>query len=271
MFWVWLICAALVGIGGGVFLGFRGATLLMQPGIMERNRNIAGDRNFALSVLRRELANWMFRRDPNRYRRAYKAAHEATAAIAAADRAEKRRQLAKLAEQYPFYTDFDLVGTRDYVLYADALGTNSYDDIERHYTDIIRFQALQAAVDENWPGTGATSDKELEHLDSYTLRVKDTLFRARMEEALREFNAYRRAKGDSAGPDMYETAVLVVRSVAHFAEVRYGIHFKDTDEFGLYGVFFADDRDKPSTGFYRSNASFTEETILDDMSINGPF
>jgi hypothetical protein len=270
MFWVWLACAALVGIGGGVFLGFRGAMLLMQPGIMERNRNIAGDRNFALSVLRRELANWMFRRDPNRYRRAYMAAHEATAAIAVADRAEKRRQLAKLAEQYPFYTDFDLVGTRDCVLYADALGTNSYDDIERHYTDIIRFQALQAAIDENWPDTTATRDEELTHLDDYVRRFKDTMFKGRLEAAVREFHAYRHAKGDDLGPDQYETAVLAVRHVAHFAETRYGVHFKDTDEFGLYGVFFADGRDKPFTGFYRSNAGFSEETILDDMPINGP-
>jgi hypothetical protein len=271
MFWVWLACAAFVGIGGGLFLGFRGAALLMQPGIMEQRHKMAGDRNFALSVLRRELANWMFRRDPDRYRRAYKVAHDATTAIATADRTEQRRQLAKLAEQYPFYTDFDLVSTRDYVLYADALGGNSYDDVERHYTDIIRFQALQAVLDETWPSAGATSDKELEHLDSYLLRFKDTLFRTRMEEALREFYAYRRGKGDGAGPDVYETTLLAVRSVAHFAEVRYGVHFKDTDEFGLHGVFFADGRDKPFTGFYRSNAGFTEETILDDVPINGPF
>ena len=279
MVWFWVGCTVLVGIGGGIFLGFRGATLLMQPRILDLSRNMAGDRNFALSVLRRELANWMFRRDPDRYRRAYKAAHEATAAIAAADRAEQGRQLAKLAEQYPFYADFDLVGGRDYVLYADALGTNSYDDVERQYTDIIRFQALQAALDENWrtaingrwPFTGVTSDKELEHLDSYAMRFKDTLFRTRMEEALHEFNACRWGKGESAGAGKYDTTLLTIRPVAHFAEIRYGVHFKDTDEFGLYGVFLADDRDKPLTGFYRSNAGFTEETILDDMSINGPF
>jgi hypothetical protein len=268
MFWLWLACAALVGIGGGMFLGFLGATLLMQPSIMERSRNVAGDRNFALSVLRRELANWMFRRDPDRYRRAYKEAHEASAAIGAANRAEQRRQLAKLAEQYPFYTDFDLVGTRDYVLYADALGRNSYEDIERHYTDIIRFQALQAALDENWPRTSATSDKELAHLDGYVRQFRDTLFKGRLEAAVREFYAYRHAKGD--GLCNYETAVLAVRHVAHFAETRYGVHFKDTDEFGLYGVFFADGRDKPFTGFYRSNAGFAEETMLDDMPINDP-
>jgi hypothetical protein len=232
---------------------------------MEQSRNMACDRNFALSVLRRELANWMFKRDPDRYRQVYKAAHEATTAIATVNLAEQRRQLTKLAEQYPFYTDFDLIATRDYILYADALNTNSYDDVERHYTDIICFQALQTAIDENWPGTGATSDIELEHLDSYLLRFKDTRFKMRMEEALREFKAYLRGRGDSAGLEIYETALLAVRHVAHFAEVRYGVHFKDTNEFGLHGVFFADNRDEPYTSFYRSNARFTEETLLYDM------
>jgi hypothetical protein len=271
MFWVWLVCAGLVGCGGGIFLGFRGATVLMQPGIVEQTRHLASDRNFALSVLRRELANWMFRRDPDRYLLAYKAAHEATAALAGADIAEKRGQLAELVEHYPFYTDFDLVGARDYVLYSDALGTNSRDEIERHYSNIIRFQALQSAIDEYWPTTGATSDKELKHLESYTLRFKDTLFKARMENALSEFRAYRLGKGDSAGPHRYETTALAIRHVAHFAEVRYGVHFKDTGEFGLYGFFVADDGNKAFTSFYRSNAEFTEETMLDDLAINGPF
>jgi hypothetical protein len=237
---------------------------------MEQRRNMAGDRNFALSVLRRELANWMFRRDPDRYRRAYKAAHEAAAVVAAADSAEKSRQLARLTERYPLHTDFDLVGSRDYVLYSDSLSTSSYDDIQHHYTDIIHFQALQAAIDENWPGTGATSDQELEHLDSYAQSFKDTLFKARMEHALDEFHAYRRGKGDTGAADTYETSTLAVRPVAHFAEVRYGINFKDTNEFGLYGVFVDDDPEKIFRSFYRSNAGFTEESVLDERHINGP-
>jgi len=270
MFWVWLACAALAGIGGGVFLGLKAATILMQPAMREQRRNMAGDRNFSLSVLRRELANWMFRRDPDRYRRAYKAALEAAAVVAAADPAEKCRQLAELTQRYPFYTDFDLLGSRDYILYSDSLSTNSYDSIEHHYTDIIRFQVLQAAIDEDWPGTGAISDPELEHLDSYAQSFKDTLFKARMEQALGEFQAYRRGKGDLGAADTYETSVLAVRPVAHFAEVRYGIHFKDTNEFGLYGAFVDDDPEKIFRSFYRSNAGFTEESILDDWRINVP-
>jgi hypothetical protein len=38
--------------------------------------------------------------------------------------------------------------------------------------------------------------------------------------------------------------VIAVSYVHHFAENRYGFHFKDTDEFGLYGSFYDDSRDK---------------------------
>jgi len=157
MNWFWLACAATVGLVAGFFLGTRRAVSSMRPAVQALNRNLANDRNFVLDVLRRELANWMFRRDPDRYLRIYKEAQEANAVISTAARIDQRAQLAKLSEQYPFYRDFDLLGmrefvlgTREYVLYADALSTNSYDEVERHYKDIIRFQALQIVVNENW-------------------------------------------------------------------------------------------------------------------------
>jgi hypothetical protein len=87
-------------------------------------------------------------------------------------------------EQYPFYADFDLVGTRDHVLYADGLSMNSYDEVERHFRDIIRFQALQIALNENWGAinwgrTSATSRDDLAHLEKYVQRFKDTRFKNR--------------------------------------------------------------------------------------------
>jgi hypothetical protein len=272
MFWLWIACAAIGGIGGGFFLGAWMGTLSMRDSILAQARNTANDRNFVLSVLRRELANWMFRRDPDRYGQAYKAAHDATAAIAAADRGEQSRQLSELAAQYPYYINFDLVGVRDYVLYADALAGNRYDEVERHYTDIIRFQALQAALDQDWPSTVATSDKELAHLDGYIRSFKDTLFKARMTEAMREFEACQHHLKHSDGGDMYDTDTLAIRPVAHFAERRYGIHFKDTGEFGLYGVFYPDEfPDKgPYTSFYRSDAKFAEEKVLHSLVLSTP-
>ena len=77
-------------------------------------------------------------------------------------------------------------------------------------------------------------------IDRYARRFKDSLFKARMQKTLGEFNAYKRGGAQAAGVGMYKTETLTVRNVAHFAEVRYGFHFKDTDVFGLYGVCYGD-------------------------------
>ena len=214
MSWLWLAGATLVGIVAGFFIGWRTAVSAVQPAIQQLNRDLATDRNFVLRVLRRELANWMLRRDPDRYLRIYKKAHEATAAISGADRSGQRSQLGKLTEQYKFYTDFDFINTRDYVLYSDALSNfNSYDEVERHYTDIIRFQALQIATNENWseiyPMPHPTSEAELAHLETYVQRFKDARFKNRLRHAIEEFRLYQTKK--TLDP-FYETPVLSVCS-----------------------------------------------------------
>lgn len=173
-----------------------------------------------------------------------------------------------------------MVGTRDHVLYADGLSMNSYDEVERHFRDIIRFQALQIALNENWGAinwgrTSATSGDDLAHLEKYVQRFKDTRFKNRLKNAIDEFYAYRRGKDNGlalgAEEALYETATFSVCRVPHFAEVRYGIHFKDTDEFGLYGMFVFDEPDKePHSHFHRSDAGFEKESYLDDILIDEP-
>jgi hypothetical protein len=163
MQWIWLTAAAIIGIIAGYFAGWRVAAVAMRPTLQELNQNLASDRNLALGVLRRELANWMFRHDPDRYLQTYKTAHEATKVISKIDNREQLEELAKLTERHKFYKDFDSIATRDYVLYADALSGNTYDEVEHHYIDIIRFQALQIALNHwgNWDIMPPTNDAEL--------------------------------------------------------------------------------------------------------------
>ena len=136
---IWLAGVAIAGVIVGFFVGFRMASRSLQTAVHEFNLNSVSDRNFALRVLRRELANWMFQRDPDRYLRIYEKLHEEGMVISAADKSEQEAQLTRLTEQYEFYRDFDLLGTRDYVLYADAVSTDFFDKFESRYIDIIRF------------------------------------------------------------------------------------------------------------------------------------
>jgi hypothetical protein len=267
MTWFWLAGAAIAGIVAGYLAGWRAVITAMRPALQQLNRNLANDRNLALGLLRRELANWMFRHDPDRYLQTYKKAHEAAKAISTTEGSEQRAELADLTEHYKCYTDFDLLGTREYVLYADALSTNTYDEVERHYTDIVRFQALQIAVDDNRSDIHhPTNEAELAHLEKYVQRFKDTRFKNRLKDAIREFRVY---ESNKAPEPLYETAAFSVRRVRHFAELRYGVHFKDTGEFGLYTVF-NDDPGERYIGFYRSDAAFEKEIVLDDILIDEP-
>lgn len=262
MNWLWLavvgIVTGIIAFIAGLFAGVRNTLSSIQPTIQQLNRNMATDRDFMLRVLRRELANWMLQRDPDRYLRIYKEAHEENKALSIADHNEKLALLTKLSQQYPFYKDFDLVGTREHVLYADAWC--SYDEVERHFRDIIRFQALQIILDENWSGFRATSDNDLAHLEKYVEQYKDALFKRRLKDAVHDFEIYRHVKEGGFG-EKYETATFSVCPVSHVPEIRWGFHFKDTDEYGLYTIF-VDDNDKCYTGFYRSNAGFDDKRIL---------
>jgi hypothetical protein len=217
-----------------------------------------------LRVLRRELANWLCLRDTDRYVQIYNSAHENGGGITV-DREDQRRQLAALTKKYPLYADFDFIGTRDYVLYPDALAPHSYDEVADHYSDLIRFQALQAALDDDWWGFQTTSDGELAHLEEYVEKIKDARFRRRLKNAMREYHAWENGRHKDVA--FYETNMLTVRRVQHFAETRYGILFKDTDEAGLYTVFHGDGGEI-YTGFYRSDEKFEKEVYLDNIQLD---
>jgi hypothetical protein len=138
---------------------------------------------------------------------------------------------------------------------------------------MVKFHALQRALDEDWRfRDGATSDSDLEHLEKYIQEIKDTKFRQRLCAAVNEFHAHRRdlfgdaQVGDTQGTIAYETAVLAVHYVPHFAENRYGFHFKDTNEFGLYSSFISDEG-KDYQSFYRSDRKFEAEIYLNYLHI----
>jgi hypothetical protein len=271
----WLLC------GGVAILAFFAGTALQRSTTRKANepinqrihKNLAQDRELALQTLRRELANYMIRCDPERYLKLYRRARDVETAIGAADKSAQEAQLSAITEKYPFYADFDFIGVRNHVLYADALSTSSYEDVENHFLNMIEFQALQHVLDDDWKRYPATSDRDLNHLEEYVRNIKDTKFKQRLEDAVREFSVYQRGVRDAGSKELihtYATDVVTVRYVSHFAETRYGVHFKDTDEFGLYGLFYADDRDEPHLSLFRSDANFKAEIVLDHLRMDQP-
>ncbi|WP_262298999.1 hypothetical protein [Microvirga sesbaniae] len=270
--WVWV-----VGLALGGYAAWRWSTNVRalrrdaqtaQDWRVERAS--AQDRALALAALRRELANVLIREDPDRFLRVAERARQTDLDIQKADNANRQARRKVLTDRIPYYTDFDIVGTHDHVLYADALSWRSFEDIEQHYLAIVEFHALQHAMEEHWKDLPATSERALEHLREYVRKIKDTRFKRRIIEAEKEYFAYRQGLDEGSGTtiltrgrERYETRQLAVLPVPHVAESRLGIHFKDTDEYGIFSVFYGDDKTFYSQ--YRSNATFEKETYLDTL------
>jgi hypothetical protein len=151
MGWLWLGVAALLGaVVGFLFGGYLYGRMFKYSVEPTLRRDTAADRTLALSTLRRELANYMVRQDPDRYLRLYREARAADIAIGKADKASREAQLATITNKYPYYKDFDFLSTREHVLYAGTLSRYSVEEIEEHYLNMVKFEALQCAIDEEW-------------------------------------------------------------------------------------------------------------------------
>jgi len=167
---IWLI----IGLFAGFFIGRKRANKATLSAaafqINELNRLVSYHRSGQLKILQRELANILIHRDPLRFVKTYKKAHEESETLKIAERNVLEAKFLLLTKKYPQYDDFDLIGTRDYVLYSDAFDSNSHEEIEQRYHDILIFQALQTKLEDNWPAFVTTTDKELEHLQEYPMR-----------------------------------------------------------------------------------------------------
>jgi hypothetical protein len=119
MTWFWLGAAALSGFFARGF--FHANQNLHKPLIEQLEDDLAHDRQFVLVTLRRELANYMVRLDPDRYLNLYREARAADTAIKNASKQSQEAQFVEITAKYPFYQDFDFIGTREHVLYPDAL------------------------------------------------------------------------------------------------------------------------------------------------------
>ncbi|MGI9520486.1 MAG: hypothetical protein ACR2PG_02445 [Hyphomicrobiaceae bacterium] len=140
-----------------------------------------------------------------------------------------------ISKKYPYYSDSDLVSTRVYVLYADGLSWESNEDIEERYRDITLFQALQSLIDKEYQFMQPVDEDELELVSKYVEMVKDTQFELKLRQAVMRFY---RCKTEGFGiADNYEDPEISASYVHHFAENRYGIQLKSTNEYGLYSFF----------------------------------
>jgi hypothetical protein len=232
----------------------------------------AHDRNNLLNAYRREIANVLVWSDPDRYLEFYRTLHAEVSTYKKWKIDALQAKHDELANKFPQYEDFDAFGTRLHVLYADTRGSWS-DDLAARFADITRFQTLACATywkdSATWFG-GPTSASDLDHLTKYIPKIKDTKFALRLERAIDDYHVWCEGK---CGRPHWDSPIeeqtftyrnVVVRPIESFGGSRYGVHFRDTNEHGLYSFYLFDDG-RISHSYYRSDAAFQNERRLDPL------
>lgn len=257
-----VLVVGIVALIGGFVLGSKFSAKTVAPVLSEVSNTQAIDRANFLQTLRRELANILIWRDPQRYLQLYRQLHSDCASLGSWRPEEVRNRLAELCKKYPSYSDFDAIATREYVLYADGVSWSDSAELERRYQDIVTFVALSVTADATWKEAASRgfvhwlSDDELAHLSKYVQRIEDTKLRLRIDQAVETYYAWRNEQTGLLDNDFYS-----VRPLHHFAENRYGIHLKRTGEFAIYSFFMFDDG-RTSYSYYRSDPTFEQEQRL---------
>lgn len=251
------LVALVVGLMLGLKLAAKEATRLIK----ERETSQAIDRANYLFTLRRELANLLIWRDPRRYLQLFQELSSEFKSFESWRTQEINKRLLELSKKYPHYDDFDILGSKEYVLYADAVSWNNYEQLEAHYRGIATFVALSLIGDLNWKDAMRHRIKldfqdGSEHLLDYVEQIKDTKLIVRIDQAM---DAYFLHVGNQAPLDNKSFAVQpIYRSTPDF---KYGIHLKGTNEFAIFSTFVFDDG-RSTHSHYRSDSIFEKEDLL---------
>lgn len=251
------VVVGIVALIAGYLFGFKVHAAAVAPKLREISRTQAIDQARYLQTLRREIANILIWRNPERYLELYERLHAEVTSFKSWSAKAVTGQFAALCEKYPEFGDFDVVSVRDYVLYADSTCFTDDQELEERYRDIVRFAALALIANKSWQSAGpfisTTSDEELEHLTKYVQKVIDTQLQLRLKRAIEHSDIRSEASGNHLR--YYECDAYSIFSLPITGpDTRYGIAIKRTKEFGTYSLL--SDKGKVYKSYCRSDPMF---------------
>lgn len=262
-----LFLVGLVALFVGFFLGAKLIAKGSLPGLKEIDKAQAIDRANYLFTLRRELANILIWRDSQRYVKLYQELCSEFKSFKSWRLEEINKRLSELSKEYEFYNDFDIIGSKEYVLYSD--NWHNYEELESRYRDIATFVALSLIANKSWIDAQYQIDfdftkefvpDEHNHLLEYVERIEDTKLIMRIRHAMDAYHTM----NESGLLDNDFLAVQPIRSLT--PDNRYSIHIKRTNEFAIYSVFYFEEGGSREE-YYRSDSTFKKEIYLHS---NGP-
>ncbi|SFO17649.1 hypothetical protein SAMN05216330_10291 [Bradyrhizobium sp. Ghvi] len=261
-FSAFIIAAAALAVG--IYIGRQSqkAALGSLVRTADRKASAADEANDRyLEVLQRELANIIARDNPDRMIALYRKAQAQEREMLKADKARVQAELAALTHKYPVYEDFDKIGTKHFVPYSGEPLWGEEGELSDAYLDISKFLILGRIQDGRSYRPVFPEDDE-KSFRRCMQELKDQTFRASLNDAVDKYYLARRVaeQSDSQMHD-YEDQQIGVFHLPSYADVRYGIHLKKTDEYGVYSFFVHDDG-KISSRYARSDATFQNEIGL---------
>lgn len=228
----------------------------------------AADNALLMSVLSREIANELMERDAEKYKKNFERLYDKWNEIKAKDVKSQRAHSETISSKYSSFLDFDELGTKAHVLYADAFSWKSDEDLWELYESIRLYDALSCELDDDWrqSGTGII-EREVTHLREYCQKIRDTKLLAHLHKAREQLWLLENSKvleeGADKGEWLYETKDYKFKPIPHYCESRWGIYVKSMDMHGMWGVFY----DEVSyTSFYAATDKFDEQH-LDSLNI----
>ena len=220
-----------------------------------------------IEILRREIANMIVEVDPCLMARAYDKSWKFEQEInenSVRAQAEESALVAKFSR----FSDFDLINARHFVPYYFERKILHDDELVEHYLALSHMLMILRRRDEFVSRLPIHDERERAFLEDRMTAETDRRFRHRMETAVSRFDAYRNGFKAAAGSlpmsTDYEDFEGRIMFLPSFADIRYGIHFKKSDEYGIYS-FFVHDNGYGQHSWYRSNHTFEHEKRLPNV------
>jgi len=268
--WEYLGIATAFGLGWAIRHGAAKAEYgVATQALSQKSRNLDEAESRYLQTHLREVANLLLEIGPDLMERAYTKARRRQDEAVAGGPARIEAELTALSHKYPFFQDFEVIGTRHFVPYSDAMDHWSEDDLVDRYLDISHWLALSFRKKHGDKVPALFDDADQKVMERVVQEERDRKLRRRIEAAM-ELHRLFSTTVDRYGQEKFrhgavslETRDVSIRQGAtpYSPEIEYWISFREPEDYGIYSFFVHDD-DRISRSYYQSNADFTHKVYL---------
>lgn len=268
--WEYLGIAAAFGLGWAIRHGAakveRGAA---TEAVSEKARNLDEAESRYLETHQREIANLLLTISPDLMETAYRKARRRQNEAIDGGNGRIEAELTMLSHKYPFFQDFEAIGTRHFVPYSDAVNHWSEDDLVERYLDVSHWLALSFRKKHGTKIPALFCDDDEKIMERVVWAERDQKLRKRIEAAMelhRMFSTTLDRYGQEQhrhGAVAFETADIAIQRghTEYSPEVEYWLTFRDPEQYGIYSFFVHDDG-RISRSYFQANADFSRKVSL---------